>query len=85
MKEIYKAMKEDSKKKRERNRNSGPALLEKHSIVFESKNGGAHLIVEGSKGFVDYWPGTGRWSSRTGIKGFGAKNLINAINTERSI
>lgn len=83
MAEDFKLMKEASKEKRESNRNSSPAYLERFSIPFETKNGGAHLIVEGSKGFIDFWPGTGKWIARTKIKGFGVKNLIEAIQQHR--
>lgn len=72
----YKVMNETSKVKRADNRNSSPAYLEKHCIPFTVKNNGAHLIVEGSKGFIDFWPGTGKWIARSGKKGFGVKGLI---------
>jgi len=85
MKEVFNDMKQASKDKRESNRNSGAAYLERFLIPFEIKNNGAHLIVEGSKGFIDYWPGTGKWIARTGIKGFGVKALIKAIQTEQRI
>jgi len=82
MNEIYKSLSEYSKIKRKSNRNSGLKHLERELIPFEIKNNGVHLVVEGNKGFIDYWPGTGRWISRSGIKGFGVRNLINAIKIE---
>ncbi len=61
---------------------TGPAdYLSKHGIPFVSKNNGAHLIVEGSECFIDYWPGTGKWHSRCGKQGFGVRKLIAFIET----
>lgn len=85
MAEDFKFLNQISKDKRESNRNSSPAYLERFAIPFETKNGGAHLIVEGSKGFVDFWPGTGKWIARSGekLKGFGVRNLVTAIHENR--
>lgn len=69
-------------------------LLRDNGIVFTSKNSGAHLIVEGNDGFIDYWPGTGRWKTRgnpgtwhfegkNSVQGFGAHNLVAHINKSR--
>lgn len=81
-KEDYAFLKQVSKEKRSNNRSNGAALLKEAGTCFSSSNNGAHLIVEGSLGFIDYWPGTGRWASRKGLKGFGVRNLINSINNE---
>lgn len=59
--------------------NLGTDLLKENGIVFTVKNNGAHVIVEGNNGFIDYWPSTGRWKSRDGEQGFGAHNLVNYI------
>ena len=83
MAEDFKFLKEVSKKKRESNRNSSLAFLERADIPFEIKNGGSHLIVEGCNGFIDFWPGAGKWIARTGIKGFGVKNLIETIRKNK--
>ena len=74
--ETYKAMHEHNKQVREQRRMKAPGALTCRGIEFESKNEGAHLIVKGPKGLIDYWPGTGRWIDRTGGKGFGFKGLI---------
>lgn len=63
--------------KRASNRESSADMLKQNGIKFRSNNGGAHLIVEGPTCFIDFWPGTGRWSVRAGNqKGFGVRNLI---------
>lgn len=80
MGEVFNAMKEDSKNRRADNRQQSAEMLKGAGIPFESKNGGAHLIVEGSECFIDFWPGTGKWHSRDGAKGFGVRNLIKHIN-----
>ena len=77
--EMLKAMKEHSKAKRASNRENGQKFLMEAGIPFVEKNEGAHLIVEGSSCFIDYWPGTGRWIARDGRKGFGVRNLIQHV------
>ena len=76
MGEIFNAMKQESKERRERNRNSSAALLEEKGIRFESKNGGAHLIVTGKNCLIDFWPGTGKYIARNGKRGRGVHNLM---------
>lgn len=82
MREVFDFMKERSKQKRASNREYSPKLLEEAGIPFEGKNGGAHLIVEGNECYIDFWPGTGKWISRNGERGFGVRNLIKHINGE---
>lgn len=77
--ETWKAVHEYGARKRENNRAYSPTLLEEKGIPFVVKNGGAHLIVEGKDCFIDFWPGTGKWNTRDGHKGFGVRNLINYI------
>lgn len=81
MGEQFKEMREDSKRRRARHREQSPRLLEAAGISFEEKNYGVHLIVKGSDGLIDFWPGTGRWISRCGKRGFGVRNLINYIKS----
>ena len=64
-------------------REQAPEELRRAGILFEVKNLGAHLIVEGRYGYIDFWPGTGKWSVRGGKKGFGTANLINLVNGEQ--
>jgi len=79
MGEIFNAMKEESKERRASHREQAPKLLDEAGIPFESKNGGAHLIVKRSDCYIDFWPGTGKWTSRSGKKGFGVMSLIKFI------
>ncbi len=79
MADAFNDMKEHSKQKRAANRQYAPRVLEQADIPFVVKNGGVHLIVEGGDCFIDFWPGTGRWITRTGKIGFGVKNLIKFI------
>lgn len=80
MGEVFNAMREAGKKKRARNRENSAALLEEAGIKFESKNLGAHLIVEGR---YDFWPGTGLWIKRgTKRKRRGVHKLIEQIKRE---
>ena len=75
----FRDMKEASKAQRASNRDTGAEYLRKHNIAFTEHNNGAHLIVEGSDCMIDYWPGTGKWISRNGKRGFGVANLITYI------
>ena len=79
MGEVFKDIKEDSKKRRAGHREESPKFLQKAGIPFETKNMGAHLIVEGADCFIDFWPGTGKWIARNGKQGFGVRNLIKHI------
>jgi len=57
-------------------------LLRKFDIMYESKNDGVHLIVEGNSGYIDYWPTTGKWKDRESMAtGFGARTLVHYITT----
>lgn len=78
--ETFNAMKKAGQEKRASNREQSPQLLEAAGIPFEVKNMGAHLIVEGNDCYIDFWPGTGRWISRKGERGFGVRNLIKHID-----
>ena len=62
--------------KRASNREQSAQILMGKGIIFSSNNGGAHLIVEGKDCYIDFWPGTGKWHSRNGDKGFGVRNLV---------
>jgi hypothetical protein len=67
-------LKKRSQEKRASNRESGARILTEAGIPYESKNGGAHLVV-GER--YDYWPGTGLWIHReTRHKGRGIRGLI---------
>lgn len=79
MGELFKDLKDESKQRRANHREQSPKLLEDAGIGFESKNLGAHLIVESTKCLIDFWPGTGKWISRKGKHGRGVFNLIKHI------
>lgn len=69
------------KNARGQRRNNAPAVLAQAGVGFSSHNGGAHLIVTGTQGFIDFWPGTEKWQDReTGQRGFGLNALLKHIN-----
>jgi hypothetical protein len=78
--ELFNALKKKKQEKRANNRDQSAEYLVSHGIIYTTNNGGAHLIVEGKEGYIDFWPGTGRWNSRCGKKGFGVRNLVEFIN-----
>lgn len=78
--EYHQIMKQRTQDKRASNRNNSAAYLDYKEIIYQEKNNGAHLIVEGNVGYIDFWPGTGRWIDRSsGTKGFGVRNLVTFI------
>ncbi|MES0444918.1 MAG: hypothetical protein ABUJ92_00095 [Desulfobacterales bacterium] len=74
--ETFNALKDLSREKRARNREASPEILTRKGILFESKNLGAHLIVQGRDCVIDFWPGTGKFFARGGRGGRGVYNLI---------
>jgi len=52
-------------------------MLDKNDIMYEVKNDGIHLIVEGNDGFIDYYPTTGNWKVRDNLddSDFGIRKL----------
>jgi hypothetical protein len=77
--EIYKAMKEKSRIKKESNKESSTKLLDTLCIDYESKNNGLHLIVFNENEIIDFWPSTGKFIPRKGKAGRGVFNLIKRI------
>ena len=55
--------------------------LDDAGIGYSECNNGAHLIVQGAVGLIDYWPGTGRWKTRRGVEGRGIKELLKRCST----
>lgn len=52
-------------------------VLQQNGIPYTVKNAGQHFIVEGKEGYIDFWPGSGKWISRKdGKRGFGLRELI---------
>jgi hypothetical protein len=80
----YNAMKEHGREKRAENRVSSAEILNQHSIKFQSKNCGAHLIVRHNGHNVNFWPGTGKWiacnSDNDGRGVYGLIKLISEAN-----
>lgn len=77
----FRAMQEAGQAKRAENRERSAKRLTDHDIQFESKNGGAHLVVDGGdRGWIDFWPGTGLWMARkTQTRRRGVERLIEFI------
>jgi hypothetical protein len=60
----FNALKKIRQEKRASNRDDSAGMLTEAGIKYESKNLGAHLIVEAGGKKVDFWPGTGLWMVR---------------------
>lgn len=76
-------MSQSSQSRAKQSRDYAAKYLKDRAIPLTTHNAGAHLIVEGALGHVDFWPGTGKWKSRKGKEGFGVRNLVKAIQQER--
>ena len=80
--DTFKVLKVVHQEKRAANRSSSAQILTDAGIRFEVKNGGAHLIVHGARGVIDFWPGTGKYICRFGsvttpkIIGRGVRNVV---------
>lgn len=84
MGDLFNAMKERSQERRASNRDNAPEILRAAEISFSEHNLGAHLIVTGKFESFDFWPGTGRWTTRGAQRhtGFGVFNLIKRVKGE---
>lgn len=75
--EAFRAYRKSRAKKRQGNRDFAPEFLNQIGVKFESKNLGAHLIVQGLDSVIDFWPGTGKFYIRNKKKySRGIENLI---------
>ncbi len=80
--EDYRAMREDSQSRREKNRQNSAQFLRDNGIQFVSRNHGAHLIIDAGE-IIDFWPGTGKWIYRQKPRlGRGVKELMKEIKAE---
>lgn len=84
MGEMFNHMKEVSKDRRRSNRESSAAMLKEQGVEFVEKNDGAHLIVRGRDGLIDFWPGTGKFICRNGKSGRGVRNVLKLCVTEEA-
>lgn len=75
------------KAKRSSNTEQSTSILTRAGIVFESKNGGVHLIVFAASKIVDFWPITGLWIVRDGKvqKRRGVRKLVEFVEQQHII
>lgn len=73
----FRAWDKEKKVKRASNTVESTRMLLEAGIEYESKNGGAHLIVNTPSGLVDFWPSSGLYIIRSsGQKRRGVRNLF---------
>lgn len=71
---------QESKERRAKNRAHSASVLDAHGIVYETHNGGAHLIIALPDRTIDFWPGTGMFTDRKANRnGRGVQNLVKKI------
>jgi len=71
---------QESKERRNRNRQFSAVCLRSYDIDFETKNEGAHLVIALPDRVIDFWPGTGLFTDRhTKQNGRGVHNLVKKI------
>lgn len=70
------------KEKRRSNTENSTELLRQQGVPFESRNGGAHLIVDG---VADFWPSTGLYipRDRTYGKDRGVMRLLKFVRARQ--
>jgi len=83
MGEMFNALKKERQIKRASNRATSADLLLERGVSFTSNNNGAHLVVSQDQKTIDFWPGTGRWIDRVGVRGFGVFNMLKHIGLHR--
>ena len=76
--ETQKAFREYFREKRQTNKEQSTALLIEKGIKFESRNDGAHLMIETAKGRVNFYPSTGLYNGA--FEGRGVFNLLKDLN-----
>lgn len=69
--------------RRANNRESSPRILAERGVSFETKNDGAHLIVTIGELVVDFWPGTGKFITRSAKPKTG-RGVFNLLKLEAS-
>lgn len=62
--DVKPVLKAESQQRRANSREQSAAMLTAAGIRFDSRNGGAHLIVQHGGVVYDFWPGTGLWQQR---------------------
>lgn len=87
MRDYEKAAKDwdkESQERRAEHRNNAPRILTLYEVPFQLHTE-AHLKVWSSSDTYDFWPGTGKYTSRsTGKSGRGIFNLIRRVRRENS-
>ena len=77
-----KAMKEQSYRRRNHNKESSTELLNRYNIHFDRKNNGVHLVVKMYDKIWDFWPSTGKYKRRDFDRyNRGVRNLLREINS----
>lgn len=80
--ELFGAMREASKDKREQNTEKSTQLLVDRGVNFDSNNYGRHLVVKDSGLIIDFWPSTGKWTVRgSGKYRRGVFNLLKILKS----
>lgn len=80
MGDYWRDMHEHSKQRRAANRDRSAIILRDSGVRFDTRNGGAHLIVHGPKAVYDFWPGTGLWQQRGASRAWrGVRSLVREV------
>lgn len=69
--------------KKQRNKMQSTQILKAKGVDFVAKNNGVHLIVDSSKGKIDFWPTTGKYIRRLdGKSGRGVFNMLDMVSEQ---
>lgn len=80
--DFYAARRKRGQACRATRRVEGARLLRSRGVPFTSHNMGAHLVVTGRDGLIDFWPGTDKFITRDGVRGFGIIRLLELCNVD---
>ncbi len=80
-KDVGPILKEESRNRKDSNKEYCTNKLNELNIPFKSHNAGIHLVV---MGIFDYWPSTGKFINRKNRKsGHGINSLLKQIKLEK--
>jgi hypothetical protein len=83
--DVFRHLKEIRQRKRASNRLNSTNLLIDFGVSFTQHNHGAHIIIQGRKPEVDFWPGTGRWRVRGEERArYGIRALLNYLQVAKN-
>lgn len=85
--EYWRMHRDDSKARKQSNRDRAVEALNQHGVLYKEHNGGVHLIIASNHGGkIDYWPTTGLWCDRDKkIERRGINSLLKHLGVKTNV